>query len=210
MSPASFRRRCPRACGFTLLELLVAMAILGIVGALALGGLSVVATQQSIASRQMGELAQLQRTMRQLASDLGQAQPRFVRDELGLSTELPFVADGRSEFLLRLTRGGWRNPAGLPRGTLQRVQYRFEDGTLYRDYWPVLDRTLGMEPRSEELLADLDAVEFDFLDDENEWHEEWPPLQLIGDVAAPPPRAARVRIESAAWGELERLVEVPR
>lgn len=210
MTLSSIPRRARSAQGFTLLELLVAMAILGIVGALALGGLSVVATQQSIASRQMSELAQLQRTMRLLTSDLGQAQPRYVRDELGLSKELPLLADGRSEFLLRMTRGGWRNPAGLPRGSLQRVQYRFEDGTLYRDYWPVLDRTLGMEPRSEELLTDLETVEFSFLDDANEWHEEWPPLQLVGDVAAPPPRAARVRIESPGWGELERLIEVPR
>src|SRR6266850_1665979 len=43
--------------------------------------------------------------------------------------------------LAALTRGGWTNPNGLQRPGLQRVAYFFENGTLRREYWTVLDAT---------------------------------------------------------------------
>ena len=116
--------------------------------------------------------------------------------------------DGRGEFLVRLTRGGWRNPALLPRGTLQRLQYRLEDGELLRDRWLVLDAPLGTEPRTEVLLEGVDEVRIEYLDDEDAWSESWPPLRRIGDRSLGGPRAARITLELADWGEIQRLVEM--
>ena len=130
---------CRRERGFTLIELLVSMAIFAIISVLALGGLNTVVTQQQLARERMAEVVDLQRTMRFLTTDLAQLYPRYVRDELGQGSEAPLVADGLGEFIVRLTRGGWRNPARLPRGTLQRVQYRLDDDELLREYWPVVD-----------------------------------------------------------------------
>ena len=194
--------------GFTLVELLVAIAIFGVISALALGGLNAVVTQQTLAKAELVRLGKLQRAMRYLANDFGQLSPRYVRDELGRGTVLPLITDPGGETLVQLSRGGWRNPAFAPRGTLQRVQYRFEEETLIREYWPVMDHPLGMEPRSEVLLEEVNAVEVEYLDNDNEWRTQWPPLNQLGSSALGFPKAVRVNIQLAGLGEIQRVIEV--
>ncbi|MBL8226172.1 MAG: type II secretion system minor pseudopilin GspJ [Chromatiales bacterium] len=201
------RRR--RHAGFTLLELLVAMAIFAVIGAMALGGLNAVVDQGGIAGVQMARLAELQRAMRVLTADLGGIQPRFVRDELGTAGELPLVTDGRGEFLLRLTRGGWSNPSRAPyRGTLQRLQYRLQDDVLIREYWTVTDRVLGEKPRQEELLTGVERLELSYLDQGREWVTQWPPPSRSAPGNGERPRAIRLKLTLEDFGVIERVVEV--
>ena len=197
------------ARGFTLIELLVSMAIFAVVSALTLGGLNAVVTQQALAREDMEELNQLQRTMRVLYADFSQLNPRSVRDSLGQGAEAALVTDGAGEFEVRLTRAGWRNPALLPRGTLQRVQYRVdEENQLVREYWVVLDHPLGMEPRSEVLIGGVDDFLIEYLDGEDSWSQDWPPLRRAAEAPPGGPRAARITLELAGWGEIIRLVEM--
>lgn len=196
------------ARGFTLIELLVSMAIFAVISALALGGLNAVITQQGLAREDMEDLVRLQRTMRALTSDFSQVYPRYVRDALGQGTEPPLTTDGRGEFLVRLTRAGWRNPAQLPRGTLQRVQYRLEDDELIRESWAVLDSPLGAEPRSEVLIGGVEEFRIEYLDGTEDWSDDWPPLRRIGETNIGEPRAARITLTLAGWGEIQRLVEM--
>ena len=197
-----------RLHGFTLLELMVSIAIFAFVASLAYGGLSAIVTQQTIAAEQMAELQSLQRTMTLLGDDFHQLQPRHVRDELGRSVELPLLAEGRGEFSVRFTRGGWRNPVPATRSTLQRVQYRLDEEKLIREYWPVLDRTLTTEPFEEELLEGVISFELTYLDKATrEWRAEWPPLNS-NDPAADWPVAVRVTMELNGLGEIQRIFEV--
>lgn len=201
--------------GFTLLELLVAMGIFAIIGAMALGGLNAVVGQESQTRIQTERLASLQRALRLMTTDFGAADPRPVRDVLGTEHELALLADGRIDYLIKLTRGGWPNPATLPhRGTLQRVQYRLDDGKLLRDYWPVLDiGALGQPPRTEELLTGVNEVKLLFYDTSQgpgEWQESWPPLRNAGGAPPGRPRAIQVRLDLEDWGVIERLIEVPQ
>ncbi len=196
------------ARGFTLIELLVSMAIFAVISALALGGLNAVITQQQLAREDMEDLVRLQRTVRALMTDFGQLYPRYVRDSLGQGSEAPLVTDGRGEFFVRLTRAGWRNPAQLPRGTLQRVQYRVEDEELIRESWVVLDSPLGAEPRSEVLIDGVEELRIEYLDGEDAWSESWPPLRRTSAAGAGGPRAARITLSLAGWGEIQRLVEM--
>ena len=199
----------PRSQGFTLLELLVAIAIFAIMAALGGISLEAVVTQQAIANENYRQLKSLQRSVQILCDDLYQLQPRGVRDVLGQNYELPLIADGRGMYLLRLSRAGWRNPAGFSRGTLQRVQYHLNDGALIREYWPVLDPVLAMEPIEEVLLENVALVKFEFLDIENaqpEWEPVWPPLRID---ASDWPKAVRFAIEIDGFGRIERLIEVP-
>ncbi len=48
--------------------------------------------------------------------------------------------------LVVFTRAGWANPAGIQRPTLERVSYRFANGTLRRMHWVVLDSTEASVP----------------------------------------------------------------
>lgn len=198
--------------GFTLLELLVAMAIFAVIGALALGGLNAVLAQQEIARRQLDRLNDVQRAVRLLTADFSQLNPRYVRDALG-TPELPIVSPCTVEYLVCLTRDGWRNPfAQFPRGTLQRVQYALEDGKLARSYWAVMDRTLVNEPREQVLLEDVEAFEVAYLDQASttgEWSLQWPPLTSTGGASSNAVlEAVRISITLKDWGEIVRIVEV--
>lgn len=196
------------ARGFTLIELLVAIAIFGVISMLALGGLNTIVQQQTIAKEQMVRLGQLQRAVRVMTDDFAQLNPRHVRDILGQSTEPPLVTDTLDENIVRLSRSGWRNPVPTPRGTLQRVQYRIEEDQLIREYWPVMDYPLGMEPRAETLLDGLIGIEVEYLGEESQWSTQWPPLSQINATSFIYPRAVRIRFELDTWGEIERVVDL--
>lgn len=194
--------------GFTLIELLVAIAIFGVISMLALGGLNTIVTQQAIAKQQMIRLGQLQRAMRLIMDDFAQLNPRHVRDVLGQGTEAPLVTDTLADNVVRLSRSGWRNPVPVPRGTLQRVQYRLEDDALIREYWLVMDAPLGSEPRSETILEDVNSIEIEYLGDGAQWSTQWPPLSQLDTATFVFPRAVRIRFDLAAWGEIERIVDL--
>jgi len=194
--------------GFTLIELLVAMAIFAIISALALGGLNAIATQQTIAKDQIERLGALQRTMRFLTEDFAQLNPRYVRDVLGRSNEPPLIADLGDGTIVRLSRGGWRNPVPVKRGTLQRVQYRLEDDVLYREYWPVMDHPLGMEPRQMELIDGVEEITIEYLDNQSRWQVQWPPLGTQNTTDFTYPRAVRITLNLMDWGEIVRIVDL--
>ena len=79
--------------GFTLLELLVAVAIFAVVGTLALSGYTQLQKQSEYAEQRLERTREVQRAVQTLAQDLEQAEPRPVREPLGES-QLPAVFAG--------------------------------------------------------------------------------------------------------------------
>lgn len=196
--------------GFTLIELLAAMAIFSLLAVAMYGGTQWIMLEREIILERQAKLTELQRLVRFVQEDLAQVRVRPVRDELGRDLLPPLLAEPGSEFIAELSHDGWRNPAKLPRGTLQRVQYRLEDGVFVREYWPVMDRVLGMEGRAQEFLSGIESFEMEFLDRSGEWQEVWPPLSGIGADFANLPLAVRYTLETNDFGTIERLVEIPR
>jgi general secretion pathway protein J len=196
--------------GFTLIELLAAMAIFSLLAVAMYGGTQWIMVERETILQRQAELRELQRTVRYLNDDLSQLQNRQVRDELGRGMIAALVAEPGQDFALELSRDGWRNPAQSQRGTLQRVQYRLEEDVLVREYWPVMDRILGMEGREQELISGLESFELEFLDDAGEWQSIWPPLAVGSSPDAILPVAVRYRLETLSFGPIERLVEITR
>jgi len=194
--------------GFTLIELLVAMAIVAIIGIMALGGLSEVIRQQTIAQDRADRWREIQFAMRIITQDLAQIHPRPMRDELG-ETWLPSVlAKPSAQFPMEISRGGWANPAGFPRGSVLRVAYAWEDGMLVRFHWPVMDRAPGTVPIRTELLEDVANVELRFMDQSGTWHLEWPPTGMAGpDTLVMRPRVIDFGLELDDFGRVWRYVE---
>jgi len=198
-----------RARGFTLIELLVAMAIVAVIGVMALGGISTAIDQQTIARERAERWREIQLAMRIVVQDLAQAHPRPTRDETGRAYQPAFLADPTAQFALEFSRGGWSNPAGFPRGTVLRVAYDWEDDKLVRFHWPVADRTLSTPPVRTEILTGVTNLEMRFFDSGGQPSFEWPPVGMQGEgrlIARP--RAVEFSIELEDFGEIWRLVEI--
>jgi general secretion pathway protein J len=196
--------------GFTLIEVMVAVAIFVVVGALAMGGYNELIKQSDMVEHNAKRTRMVQAAMQRLAQDFSELEPRPIRQPLGSTLDPALMADSRTQELAEFTRSGWSNPAGVPRATLQRVRYRLEDNKLRRDYWVVLDRTLSLEPVTTLLLDHVTEMTLRFMDTNHAWHDQWPPPGYSGpDAARLRPIAVEINVELEDWGKLQRLVEVP-
>ena len=219
--------RTPRACGFTLVELLVALFITTILFAMGYGALTQALTSRKEVEEQTVRLSALQQALRVMEQDFELMQPRPVRDPLGNGYQNPLVANqnapggtgaavgGASQeglALLSFTRGGWANPAGLPRSELQRVSYLLRDGRLIRQHLPVLDATAADAFEERDLLDQVEALSFRFMDESLAWSDSWPTPTLQRQPAATLLRARPVAVEITLrlrdYGVLTRIVEV--
>ena len=198
-----------RRSGFTLIEVLVALAIFGVMSMLAYAALGSTLDNADYLTDRMQRLQTVQRAVRYMSSDLIQASPRPVRSEIGDSYDPALRSVLGAEFALELTHGGWGNPAGLPRGTMQRVAYRIEDDELLRYHWGVLDRTYANEPVVTVLLEDVESLYFRFYSANGEPSEVWPPqAQQGGQGLRVLPRAVEIVLTLPDQGEITRLLEV--
>jgi general secretion pathway protein J len=195
------------SAGFTLLELLVALAIFSLLAVMSYNGLKIVLDQQAATEVQAEALAELQKVYLLLQRDVEQVVPRPIRDEYG--DEQPALAGGDA---LQLTRGGWSNPAGRLRSSLQRVGYAFEDGQLVRYSWGVLDRAQDSEPQRQPLIGDIGEMTIRYLDGKNEWQDRWPNPLASGDgtaVMTALPRAVEITLDHEKFGPLVWVFRLP-
>lgn len=194
--------------GFTLIEVMVAMAVFGVMSLLAYLSLGQTLANADMLTERMDRLQSVQRTISYLSTELLQAVPRPVRVELGNAPVAALKSSLGSEFALQLTHGGWPNPAGVPRSTLQRTAYRLEDGDLIRYHWNVLDRTVNNIPITTVMLEDVDNLAFRFLAVNEEWVGQWPPLTAQAGTGTNLPRAVEIVLVLPDEGEITRMVEV--
>ncbi len=194
--------------GFTLLEMLVAIAIFAVVSTLALTGYTQLQQQSEYLEQRLSRLREVQRAVQTLCQDLEQLEPRPVREPLGDGYLPALQVTDTLEYRLQLTRAGWSNTGGLPRPTLQRVGYRVEDEQLWRDHWPTLDRTLVVEPVKVHMLDGVRDLRFRFLTSNRQWVDRWPAQQVGTRNERSRPAAIEVVIDLEDWGEIRRLVEI--
>ena len=201
------------ARGFTLIEVLVSVFLLSILEAFCYETLNYVRKSRESMSASFDRVRDLELAIHLMTTDFQQLEPRPVRDQLGTAVEPALLADARSTNIVSLTRGGWPNSIGLPRGTLQRVTYLIENGTLIRQYPTVLDATLGNTPQRRELLKDVVSVHIRYMDATRQWQEQWPPLSANAPNNTVPlatrPIAVEITIETNDAGKIVRLLEIP-
>ncbi len=196
------------ARGFTLLELIVVIAIFALFSIMAYGGLDSVLKTRHQVERAQERVAELQKAYMRLRNDFQQVRMRPARDNFGDTQAALTATDaGYVEF----TRGGWRNSLYLPRSTLERVAYSIEDDRLVRLSWPVLDRGQDTQPVKLVLLDNIESVYWQYLDASREWRTRWP-FDASGAQQAPaaiqPPLAVEVKIRTKDAGELSFLFRI--
>jgi general secretion pathway protein J len=217
VSRSSPRRRgyAPRQPGFTLLELLVALFIAALLFAMGYSAIKQAADGREALQQHQARLLEVQTAMRVLEQDFMQLVPRPTRQPIGASYDAALVATATNQPVVALTRGGWTNPNGLQRAGLQRVAYFFENGTLRREYWTVLDPTQSNTTLKRDLIARLKAVQFRFMDPAKTWQDQWPPLSNTGGqfqqqmMLRGRPIAVEITLDTEDMGKLVRILEIP-
>lgn len=142
--------RPPVQGGFTLLELLVAVAIFALVSAMAYTGLQTVLEARSRIQAEGQRLGGLQLAFGVIGRDLRQYLQRRWYDEWG--DEQPAISYDPLDVEPRLELINTSGRVGRQRSEIRRIGYALEDGVLYRLNWNILDGGTR-QPQSRSRLA---------------------------------------------------------
>ncbi|MDO1558586.1 type II secretion system minor pseudopilin GspJ [Brevundimonas sp. 2R-24] len=187
--------------GFTLVEMLVALAIFALIAAAGVSVLGYAAASRAAVRERSDEVAELQRLRGLLSADLSQAAPRRTRGPDGAPARRVFEGGEPGGPLMRFVRAGWDNPLGEPRASLQTVEYRLVGGRLERCARPALD---GAVCGSAQVLArGVRRAQVGFL-----YRGQW----LDNFAGAPTealPEAVRLDLETDRLGGVQQLFLAP-
>ena len=191
--------RPPR--GFTLVEALVAVAILAIVALIAWRATAAMSDSEAQLAAETARWRQLDALLTRIEADMREAIPRTVRH--GASHEVAWSAqpaDDAGNTSLVFSRAG---PAALdePGGGGQRVGYRLRNGRIEVLYWPRLDNVATKDPAAYALADGIARFRILALAPDGRWSDRWP---LPGIDPQDLPRGVRVDIELADGSAVER------
>ncbi|GGI92131.1 type II secretion system minor pseudopilin GspJ [Halopseudomonas pertucinogena] len=198
--------------GFTLLEMLIAMAVFAVMSLVAYQGLRAVLNADHVTREQAQRLADLQVTLSVLERDLAQVVDVTVRDEFGDPLPPVRLRAGGEHQLLELVRAG---AGGEQR--LRRTAWQITERGLERRLWPGVDvvdaqsmrvrhfadlvdehQQLGMESRFQFIVrtpSGLDRV------------DAWPPADADAEGSGLPV-AIELVLDIPGLGEIRRLLAV--
>jgi general secretion pathway protein J len=168
--------------GVTLVEMLVALALLAAIGLAGFAALEQVLLAQGRTAGRLDRLAEWQRAL-------------FVVT-LDLTTALPAS--------LSPAPGG----VGLARQGDEplRVTYRLEEGTLWRS----LAAPGAAAPVRQALVRDVAGAEWRYLGADGTWAADWPPEGMPAQLGAVPnPLAVELRLALRDGGALRRIAAMP-
>jgi general secretion pathway protein J len=187
-----------RRRGFTLLEILIALAIVATLAVLGYRALAAMAQSESRLAEEATRWRNLDLFFARLEGDLREAVPRSAR--LGEAREPSWLAlaDGDGNAVLVFSRAGPEFNIE-PGSAGQRLGYRFRDGVIEVLYWASYDRARATEPSVYPLLTDVAQFRLAYLGKDGAWFANWP---VVGDAELP--RAARVELVLASGEAIER------
>jgi len=195
--------------GFTLLEVLVALAVFSVMSIMAYGGLKTVLNARNGTERAAERLTELQMAFILIQQDMQHMAPRSIRSEFYGMKEDALEVDSGLEYPIAFTRGGNSNPYRPHRSGFYRVGYQLEEEELRRLVWPTLDRAVGNVPQAKVLLHGVSEVTFSFLDENDNWINTWPPPGAQNMSKDLLPKAIEMVIVLDDWGTITRLFSMP-
>jgi general secretion pathway protein J len=187
-----------RSAGFTLIEILIALAILALIAVLGYRATSSLAQSEVKLSDEAARWRALDGMFARLEADMRAAQPRTARS--GNSVEPAWVGatDATGNGTIRFSRAGTES-AGEPGAAGQRIGYRLANGTIEVAYWPHLDQPASVAPTAYALAGGVTAMRVSYLDAQGGWQDRWP---VLGEPTLP--RAVRIVVALDDGTSIER------
>lgn len=202
MSAQAAAMRIIKQTGFTLLELLIAIAIFSIMSVSAYTGLRNYLSMHEQYELHEQIFASIQSGINLIEADFQNLAPRPVRDEFG-DPVAAFNAPGETDIELTRHRPGLPLEFGLV--DLIRVDYYLDGNQLVRRSWEVLDRTPDSRANERILLDGVSEISWRFLG--NGWTSYWP-LNRDPLSARLLPRAVEFSIDFEDGRNISRLVAI--
>ena len=188
--------------GFTLIEVLVSIAIFASLSLSAYMVLNQIQRSNQLSLIKTDRLKQLQRAMIIIDNDFRQiALRQFRTDGEEASDKIIVWGNGLLQSdsnAVLFTRLGWQNPQQmLPRGEITKVGYRIVEHQLERIWWRYPDTPVGQDALVTPLLSDVDDFTLRFYN-QGSWSNDWDkPLSL--------PEAVSITFTLQDYGRIERV-----
>ena len=191
-----------RVKGFTLLEMLLALAVFAALSISAFQVLQGGIRAHELSLDKVRRLAELQRGVSQMERDLTQMIPRHRRGNEGLLLAAPYLLKS-DDWGISFTRNSWLNPAGmLPRSELQWIGYRLRQKKLERLSYFHVDHPSGVSPNVRVILDGVHAFRLRFFVN-GAWQARWDSTGIL-------PQAVEVTLVMDGFAELTRLFLVSK
>lgn len=192
--------------GFTLIEVLVSIAIFASLSVAAYQVVSQIQRSNLLSQERTARLNELQRTMVMMDNDFRQMALRRTRtdgedptSQLIFWSDYLLDSDAKGVMFARL---GWHNPQQqFPRGEVTKVGYRLKGETLQRIWWRYPDTPVGQEGIVTPLLKQVEAFDIRFYDGEK-WQSDWESNDTL-------PKAVSVVLTLKDYGKITRTYLTP-
>jgi general secretion pathway protein J len=184
--------------GFTLLEVLVAIAIVALIAVLGYRAIAALTDSETRLTAEATRWRTLDLFFARLEGDLRQAVPRPARLSDTLAPAWLAGADATGNSLLEFSRAG-PEFALEPDSAGQRLAYRLRNGAIEVLYWASYDRPQGLDPSAYALLDGVTSFQVSYLTQAGTWADSWP---LAGEAVLP--RAVKVDLTLASGEVIER------
>jgi general secretion pathway protein J len=157
--------------GFTLVEMMVALAIFAMLSVAGVALLQSASSSQLVVKERLSDLSEGARAVAMIEADLAQAVTRPVRTSAATNAAA-FSASGSEApgQIFAVSRAGQANLDDSPKPELERIAYAVENGALKRVSWSMLD---GGKARPATILSDVATATVRFRDVEGVWRSTW-------------------------------------
>ncbi|EOX4463245.1 type II secretion system minor pseudopilin GspJ [Vibrio alginolyticus] len=195
-----------RVKGFTLIEVLVSIAIFASLSVAAYQVVSQVQRSNALSQERTQRLNEIQRAMVMMDNDFRQMAMRQTRTNgeepaSRLIFWSDYLLDSDTKGLM-FARLGWHNPQQqFPRGEVTKVGYRLKEETLQRVWWRYPDTPVGQQGTVTPLLTQVESFDMRFYDGK-QWKKEWAEEKAL-------PKAVSVVLTLKDYGEIARTYLTP-
>ncbi|MEL0550367.1 type II secretion system minor pseudopilin GspJ [Raoultella sp. TW_WC1a-1] len=183
--------------GFTLVEMLLALAILAALSVAAMAVLQNVIRADTLTRDKTQQMQALQHTFGQMSSDINQIIARRSRESSSLFFAGRYQLSS-DDWAISFSRNGWPNPLGmLARSEIQNVSYRLRQQRLERLSYDQQDPLTGAQPTVEVVQEGVRAFRLRFYAS-GRWQERWDNTQSL-------PQGLEVTLTLDGYGDITRL-----